>query len=74
MRDEGQRGDEVRLQSVIFKYFQVTLLQFAVGNTLAVNMCPVFPTAQVAVREEMREKKRPWSAAENAAVELEQKG
>lgn len=59
MRYEGQRGDEVKLQSVIFKYFQVTLLQYAVGNTLPVNMCPVSPTAQVAVKEEMREKKRP---------------
>lgn len=59
MRYEGQRGDEVKLQSVIFKYFQVTLLGFAVGNTLPVNMCPVSPTAQVAIKEEMREKKRP---------------
>lgn len=59
MRYEGQKRDEVKLQSVVFKYFQVTLLQYAVGNTLPVNMCPVSPTAQVAVKEGMRKKKRP---------------
>lgn len=68
MRYEGQKRDEVKLQSVVFKYFQVTLLQYAVGNTLPVNMCPVSPTAQVAVKEGMRKKKRPQSAFENASV------
>lgn len=38
------------------------------GNTLPGNVCPVSPTAQVAVKEEKRQKKRPWSAFENAAV------
>lgn len=69
MRYEGQRGDEVKPHSVIFKCFQVTLLRFAVGNAFPVNMCPVSPTAQVAVKE-MRHKKRPWSASENAAVKF----